>query len=194
MKISSNKQKENKKVAQNSNKGGKNMIKNTQRTTEKFNRKLGTENQKNIIEMLSYIYLYPKSHTNNSLAIEFTKNGIVSKRKIIRMINNANAFCPIIKRVLGKIDFESHYYLDDKKFTETDIDNFYKKSQNGALLYIFLKSLLIKPMTTEDVMQKINVNRKTANTIINHILDATCLLYDIETDDGYIIGHINFFE
>ena len=34
----------------------------------------------------------------------------------------------IIKRVIGKIDFESHYYLDENRFTEIDLDNFYQKS------------------------------------------------------------------
>ncbi len=180
-------------VAQNLNKGDRNMIRNSQKVNEGFDRKLGTAHQQNIIEMLSYIYLNPKSHTKKSLAYEFMKNGVVSERKIIRMVNDVNTFCPIIKRTLGEIDFESHYYLDEERFTETDLDNFYQKAQNAELLYIFLEALLIKPVSTEEVMQKINVSRKKANEIINKILDASYLLDEIETDKGLVIGNTRFF-
>ena len=180
-------------VAQNLNKGDRTMIRNLQKANEGFDRKLGTAHQQNIIEMLSYIYLNPKSHTKKSLAYEFMKNGVVSERKIIRMANDVNTFCPIIKRTLGKIDFESHYYLDEERFTETDLDNFYQKAQNAELLYIFLEALLIKPVSTEEVMQKINVSRKKANEIINKILDASYLLDEIETDEGITIGNTRFF-
>lgn len=180
-------------VAQNLNKGDRNMIRNSQKVNEGFDRKLGTAHQQNIIEMLSYICLNPKSHTKKSLAYEFMKNGVVSERKIIRMVNDVNTFCPIIKRTLGEIDFESHYYLDEERFTETDLDNFYQKAQNAELLYIFLEALLIKPVSTEEVMQKINVSRKKANEIINKILDASYLLDEIETDKGLVIGNTRFF-
>ena len=180
-------------VAQNLNKGDRNMIRNSQKVNEGFDRKLGTAHQQNIIEMISYIYLNPKSHTKKSLAYEFMKNGVVSERKIIRMVNDVNTFCPIIKRTLGEIDFESHYYLDEERFTETDLDNFYQKAQNAELLYIFLEALLIKPVSTEEVMQKINVSRKKANEIINKILDASYLLDEIETDKGLVIGNTRFF-
>ena len=180
-------------VAQNLNKGDRNMIRNSQKVNEGFDRKLGTAHQQNIIEMLSYIYLNPKSHTKKSLAYEFMKNGVVSERKIIRMVNDVNTFCPIIKRTLGEIDFESHYYLDEERFTETDLDNFYQKAQNAELLYIFLEALLIKPISTEEVMQKISVSRKKANEIINKILDASYLLDEIETDKGLVIGNTRFF-
>lgn len=181
-------------AAQNlSNKGDNTMIRNSQKVNEGFDRKLGTAHQQNIIEMLSYIYLNPKSHTKKSLAYEFMKNGVVSERKIIRMVNDVNTFCPIIKRTLGEIDFESHYYIDEKRFSETDLDNFYQKAQNAELLYIFLEALLIKPVSTEEVMQKINVSRKKANEIINKILDASYLLDEIETDKGITIGNTRFF-
>ena len=180
-------------VAQNLNKGDRNMIRNSQKVNEGFDRKLGTAHQQNIIEMLSYIYLNPKSHTKKSLAYEFMKNGVVSERKIIRMVNDVNTFCPIIKRTLGEIDFESHYYLDEERFTEKDLDNFYQKAQNAELLYIFLEALLIKPISTEEVMQKISVSRKKANEIINKILDASYLLDEIETDKGLVIGNTRFF-
>lgn len=180
-------------IALNLNKGEKNMINKTQRTNEGFDRKLGTAHQQNIIEMLGYIYSYPKSHTKKNLAYEFVKNGIVSERKIIRMVNDVNTFCPIIKRVIGEIDFESHYYLDEKRFTETDLDNFYQKAQNAELLYIFLEALLIKPISTEEVMEKVNVSRKKANQMMNNILDASYLLDEIETDKGLIIGNTRFF-
>ena len=180
-------------VAQNINKGDRNMIRNSQKVNEGFDRKLGTAHQQNIIEMLSYIYLNPKSHTKKSLAYEFMKNGVVSERKIIRMVNDVNTFCPIIKRTLGEIDFESHYYLDEERFTETDLDNFYQKAQNAELLYIFLEALLIKPVSTEEVMPKMNVSRKKAKKIINKILDASYLLDEIETDKGLVIGNTRFF-
>ena len=183
-----NKKKQNN-AAQNSNKGDNTMIRNSQKVNEGFDRKLGTAHQQNIIEMLSYIYLNPKSHTKKSLAYEFMKNGVVSERKIIRMINDVNTFCPIIKRVIGEIDFESHYYMDEKRFTETDFDNFYQKAQNAELLYIFLEALLIKPISTEEVMKKLNVSRKKANQMINKILDATYVIDDIETSTGYVIGY-----
>ena len=179
-------------AAQNLSKGHRTMIKNSQ-VSEGFDRKLGTAHQQNIIEMLSYIYLNPKSHTKKSLAGEFVKNGVVSERKIIRLVNDVNTFCPIIKRVVGEIDFESHYYMDETRFTETDLDNFYQKAQNAELLYIFLEALLIKPVSTEEVMQKINVSRKKANEIINKILDASYLLDEIETDKGLVIGNTRFF-
>lgn len=177
-------------VAQNlNNKGDRNMIRNSQKVSEVFDRKLGTAHQQNIIEMLSYIYLNPKSHTKKSLAYEFMKNGVVSERKIIRMVNDVNTFCPIIKRVIGEIDFESHYYMDEKRFTEIDLDNFYQKAQNAELLYIFLEALLIKPISTEEVMKKLNVSRKKANQMINKILDATYVIDDVETSTGYVIGY-----
>ena len=180
-------------VAQNLNKGDRNMIRNSQKVNEGFDRKLGTAHQQNIIEMLSYIYLNPKSHTKKSLAYEFMKNGVGSESKIIRMVNDVNTFCPIIKRTLGEIDFESHYYLDEERFTETDLDNFYQKAQNAELLYIFLEALLIKPISTKDVMQKLNVSRKKANEMLNKILDASYLLDEFETDKGLVIGNTRFF-
>lgn len=180
-------------VAQNLNKGDRTMIRNSQKANEGFDRKLGTAHQQNLIEMTGYIYQYPKEFTKKSLAQEFVKNGIASERKIIRMINDINTFCPIIKRTLGEIDFESHYYLDEERFTETDLDNFYQKAQNAELLYIFLESLLIKPVSTEEVMEKVNVSRKKANEIINKILDASYLLDEIETDEGITIGNTRFF-
>jgi hypothetical protein len=109
------------------------------------------------------------------------------------MVNDVNTFCPIIKRALGEIDLKSHYYLDEKRFTEIDLDNFYKKTQNAELLYIFLEALLIKPISTEEVMAKVNVSRKKAMQIINKILDASYLLDEIETDKGTIIGNTRFF-
>ena len=180
-------------VAQNLNKGDRTMIRNLQKVNEGFDRKLGTAHQQNLIEMTGYIYQYPKEFTKKNLAEEFVKNGVVSERKIIRMVNDVNTFCPIIKRTLGEIDFESHYYLDEERFTETDLDNFYQKAQNAELLYIFLEALLIKPVSTEEVMQKINVSRKKANEIINKILDASYLLDEIETDKGITIGNTRFF-
>lgn len=180
-------------TVQNLNKGDKNMIARTQKANEGFDRKLGTAHQQNLIEMTGYIYQYPKEFTKKNLAEEFVKNGIVSERKIIRMVNDVNTFCPIIKRVIGEIDFESHYYLDEERFTETDLDNFYQKAQNAELLYIFLEALLIKPISTKDVMQKLNVSRKKANEIINKILDASYLLDEIETDEGITIGNTRFF-
>ena len=109
------------------------------------------------------------------------------------MVNDVNTFCPIIKRVIGEIDFESHYYLDEERFTETDLDNFYQKAQNAELLYIFLEALLIKPISTKDVMQKLNVSRKKANEMLNKILDASYLLDEFETDKGLVIGNTRFF-
>lgn len=180
-------------ITLNLNKGERNMIRNVQRTNEGFDRKLGTAHQQNIIEMLGYIYSYPKFYTKKNLAYEFVKNGVISERKIIRMVNDVNTFCPIIKRALGEIDLKSHYYLDEKRFTEIDLDNFYKKTQNAELLYIFLEALLIKPISTEEVMEKVNVSRKKAMQIINKILDASYLLDEIETDKGTIIGNTRFF-
>lgn len=181
-------------VAQNlNNKGENTMIRNSQKVSKRFDRKLGTAHQQNLIEMTGYIYQYPKEFTKKKLAQEFVKNGVVSERKIIRMVNDINTFCPIIKRTLGEIDFESHYYLDEKRFSETDLDNFYQKAQKAELLYIFLEALLIKPVSTEEVIQKINVSRKKANEIINKILDASYLLDEIETDEGITIGNTRFF-
>ena len=181
-------------VAQNlNNKGEKTMIRNSQKANEGFDRKLGTAHQQNLIEMTGYIYQYPKEFTKKNLAEEFIKNGIVSERKIIRMVNDIHTFCPIIKRVIGKIDFESYSYLDEESFTEKDVDNFYQKAQNAELLYMFLEALLMKPVSTEEVMQKINVSRKKANEIINKILDASYLLDEIETDEGITIGNTRFF-
>ena len=180
-------------VAQNLNKGDRTMIRNLQKANEGFDRKLGTAHQQNLIEMTGYIYQYPKEFTKKNLAEEFIKNGIVSERKIIRMVNDIHTFCPIIKRVIGKIDFESHYYLDEKRFTEIDLDNFYQKIQNAELLYIFLVALLIKPISTEEVMQKVNLSRKKANEMLNKILDASYLLDEFETDKGLVIGNTRFF-
>ena len=109
------------------------------------------------------------------------------------MVNDVNTFCPIIKRVIGEIDFESHYYLDENRFTETDLDNFYQKAQNAELLYIFLEALLIKPISTKDVIQKLNVSRKKANEMLNKILDASYLLDEFETDKGLVVGNTRFF-
>jgi len=181
-------------VSHNLNKGDKTMIRNSHKVSEGFDRKLGTAHQQNIIEILSYIYLNPKSHTKKSLAGEFVKNGVVSERKIIRLVNDVNTFCPIIKRVVGEIDFESHYYMDETRFTETDLDNFYQKAQNAELLYIFLEAILIRPISTEEVMQKLHVSRKKANEMLNRILDASYLLDEIETDKGIIIGNTRFFK
>ena len=169
------------------------MIRNSQKVNEGFDRKLGTAHQQNLIEMTGYIYQHPKAFTKKNLAEEFIKNGIVSERKIIRMVNDINTFCPIIKRVIGKIDFESHYYLDENRFTEIDLDNFYQKIQNAELLYIFLVALLIKPISTEEVMQKVNLSRKKANEMLNKILDASYLLDEFETDKGLVIGNTRFF-
>ena len=192
MKILNNKEQSN--VVRNTNKGEKNMIKKTQTVSEGFDRKLGVTYQQNMIEMLSYIYLYPKSYTKKSLADEFVKNEVASERKIIRMVNDVNTFCPIIKRTLGEVNFEFHYYLDEKRFTETDLDNFYQKVQNTELLYIFLEALLIKSISTEEVMKKINVSRKKANEILNKILDASYLLDEIETAKDTVIGNTRFFK
>ena len=181
-------------VAQNlNNKGENTMIRNSQKANEVFDRKLGTAHQQNLIEMTGYIYQYPKAFTKKNLAEEFIKNGIISERKIIRMFNDINTFCPIIKRVIGKIDFESHYYLDENRFTEIDLDNFYQKIQNAELLYIFLVALLIKPISTEEVMQKVSVSRKKANEMLNKILDASYLLDEFETGKGLVIGNTRFF-
>ena len=181
-------------VAQNlNNKGENTMTRNSLKANEGFDRKLGTAHQQNLIEMTGYIYQYPKACTKKNLAEEFIKNGIVSERKIIRMVNDIHTFCPIIKRVIGKIDFESHYYLDEKRFTEIDLDNFYQKIQNAELLYIFLVALLIKPISTEEVMQKVNLSRKKANEMLNKILDASYLLDEFETDKGLVIGNTRFF-
>lgn len=188
-----NKKKQNNAAQNLNNKGDNTMIRNSQKVNEGFDRKLGTAHQQNLIEMTGYIYQYPKEFTKKNLAEEFVKNGVVSERKIIRMANDVNTFCPIIKRTLGEIDFESHYYLDEERFTETDLDNFYQKAQNAELLYIFLEALLIKPVSTEEVMQKINVSRKKANEMINKILDASYLLDEIETDKGITIGNTRFF-
>lgn len=170
------------------------MIRSTQKVSEGFDRKLGTAHQQNIIEMLGYIYAYPKSHTKKNLAHEFMKNGVVSERKIIRMVNDVNTFCPVIKRVIAGIDFEARYYLDEQRFTETDLDNFFQKAQNAELLYIFLEALLIRPVSTEEVMHKVNVSRSKANQMMNKILDASYLLDEIETDKGLIIGNTRFFK
>lgn len=184
-----NKKKQNNAAQNLNNKGDNTMIRNSQKVNEGFDRKLGTAHQQNIIEMLSYIYLNPKSHSKKSLAYEFMKNGVVSERKIIRMVNDVNIFCPIIKRVIGERDFESHYYIDEKRFTEVDLDNFYQKAQNAELLYIFLEALLIKPISTEDVMKKLNVSRRKANQMIDKILDATYVIDVVETSTGYVIGY-----
>ena len=176
-------------AAQNSKKGDKTMIRNSQKVNEGFDRKLGTARQQNLVEMIGYIYLYPQAHTKESLAWEFTKNGKTNERKVLRMISDVNTFCPIIKRVLGEIDQKSHYYIDKKRFSETDLDNFYQKAQNAELLYIFLEALLIKPISTEEVMKKLNVSRKKANQMINKILDATYVIDDVETSTGYVIGY-----
>ena len=179
-------------VAQNLSKGHRTMIKNSQ-VSEGFDRKLGTAHQQNLIVMTVYIYQYPKAFTKKNLAEEFIKNGVVSERKIIRMVNDINTFCPIVKRTLDETNFESRYYLDEKRFTETDLDNFYQKAQNAELLYIFLESLLIKPVSTEEVMEKVNVSRKKANEMLNKILDASYLLDEFETDKGLVIGNTRFF-
>lgn len=157
-----------------------------------FERKLGTTYQQNLIELFGYIYMEPNALTKEDLAKEFTKNGIANERKIIRMIEDINTFCPYIKRTLNNTDGRTRYKIFEK-FSETDLDIFYKKTNNAALLYIFLKSLLIKPISTEEVMEKINVSRKKANEMLNQILDASYLLDEIKTDNGYIIGHTRFF-
>lgn len=175
-------------VVQNSNKGEKSMIKSTQRTNDGFDRKLSTPYQQDLIELVGYIYFDPKKHSKESLAYEFTKNGKQNERKVQRMVRDVNAFCPYIKRVLNDITGRVYYYIDKNRFTETDLDNFYKKSPEAPLLYIFLKSLLVKPMTTSEIMQKVNVNKKTANSMIEKILDTSYHVDAIEKDGETILG------
>lgn len=185
-----NMKKSNKKnTVHNSNTGAKDMIRKTKKANEGFAHKLGTAHQQNLVEMLGYIYLYPKAYTKTRLAHEFMKNGVESEQKIIRMVNSVNTFCPVIKRALREFDFRSYYYLDENRFSESDFDSFYQKSQNAAMVYIFLIALLVRPISTEDVMEKLQVKKSAANKLIEKILDASFVIDDVETPNGHVIGY-----
>ena len=187
------KNKKQNKIAQKENEGVKNM-KNQNVTQEKqFAHKLSTAYQQNLIELFGYIYMEPNKHTKEDLAEIFTKNGKSNERKIIRMVEDINTLCPYIKRTIFDFDGRTHYSIVER-FSESDLDTFYKKANNAAVLYIFLKAIFFRPMSTKTIMDTTKVNKKTANKIINAILDSTYLVDEIETEDGHIIGHPRYFE
>ena len=160
----------------------------TMNNVKTLERKLGTAYQQNLIEMFGYIYFNPRKHTKESLAYEFMKNGKTNERKILRMVNDINNFCPFIQKSLNNIDGRTHYSITGS-ISEANLDNLYKKLNGSELLYIFLKSLLVKPMSTEEIMENVNVKRKKANEIIEKILDASKYIDDIETEKGHVIGY-----
>ena len=160
--------------------------------TKEFDRKLGFAYQQNLIEMFGYIYMAPNAHTKESLAEEFTKDGKSNERKILRMVDDVNTFCPYIRRNLNEIDGRTHYSISGR-FSEQDLDMFYQKTGNVSVLYIFLEALLIRPLTTEEIMQKLNMNKKAADKIIDLILDASYIFDEFETETGRIIGNTKFF-
>lgn len=134
-------------------------------------RKMSIAHQQNLVEMFGYIYLNPNKHNVYTLAHEMSK----SRRTILRMIDDINAFCPYIIRSLNEND-GCVYYSIKERFSETDLDSFFKKSNVAPVLYIFLTFLLIKPLTVKEVMQKLGISQKKATLLINQILDASYII------------------
>ena len=131
-------------------------------------RKLGTLHQQNLIELFTHIYFHPNKHTYNSLAHEMSK----SNRTIQRMIDDINALYPYITAKLNDLDGCAHLKIEGK-YSESLLDNAFQKSQYAPILYIFIKSLLGKPVSVNEIMQKVNVNRKNAEKIIDKIFETT---------------------
>ena len=152
--------------------------------------KVGTAYQMNMVELFHYIYMNPNYCTKESLAKEFGKHGKEDQRKIIRMVNTVNDFCPLIKRTTD-IDGRTHYSIANN-ISENDIDKCYKKSPDLSVFYIYLKSL-IKVVSLEEVMGLVNVKKAQARKIMENILDASFYTDCIEDNGSLSIGFCKLF-
>ena len=195
---------DNKKIVTTSKKVETNMEVTVKSKKENKQRKLKVTYQQDILELFGYIYHnVPQRHTYYSLAQEMSKN----VRTIKRMIDDLNDVCPCVTATIDEITKCAYFSIDDN-FTEKILDKNFGNINNAPLLYVFLKSFLIRKMSLKEIMNDVVIltkketcknpeklqraKKKIAGEIIMGIFDSTSLI-DYDDEDGeLIIGNVKF--
>lgn len=174
-------------------------------------RKSEIEHQQDLIELVNIIYYEPRKYDVYNLAheLDFLKDVNCTdeekrtpRRKTLRMIEDINKFCPCIKSLTNDINGHTYYYINEN-ITEAYLDNCYKKNNKAPLLYLYLKALLIRPVSLNEIVSEVEfkirkkdrsrAKRAIVNEMMNRILDTSFILDDIRGRNNRLMGNYKFF-
>ena len=146
------------------------LNKNNRISQQKRTRKSAIEYEQDLIELFKYLFM--ERFNIDNLMQEMS----VSRRTVERMISHINEFYPCIKSTINDQDGRAYYSIK-RDFSEEKLNNCFKKLNKRPLVYIFLMSFLVKPVSIQEVMKKLNIKQNSAIEIMNSIIDASGLVY-----------------
>lgn len=163
-----------------------NIFNNETKSTRK--RKTGLEFDMDLVEF--FVYCYRERFNTKDLIHEMS----ISRRTVQRMADHINELYPCIVSTVSDQDGQA-YYSVLRNFSEHSLDSCFQKSHKRPLLYIFLFTFLVRPLSVKEIMHKLNTtNQDKAIDILNGILDATWLVDTEEYNGQTYLGAWDFLE
>lgn len=160
-------------------KKGKKSMKNRQRNfVQQKARRVGIKHQMNLIEVFELIYL--SRHNIYTLLEEIPS---LSKRSMLRYIEELNSFAPIIKTRINDVDGKAYFYVSDN-MSEELFDRCFQKNNSMPVIYIYFLAALIRGISVYEMMEKTQKDSKEIKKIINAILDTSRFVDDFDDLNG----------